>query len=126
MPAFAKPKSALGFREIVSIENSNDEELRMKALLNAAMDSRDDLFPNPIPRAASTPPTRLLSRAPKDDLSLGLQDLDLNEVMTFHVDGWSNSCEPNVWTSYSHWSSLSSVFGISRIGSTSCCSRDYL
>jgi hypothetical protein len=60
IPAFPKPKSAMGFRDPIAYDTN--DELRMKALLNAAMDSREDLFPSPIPRAASTPPTRLLNQ----------------------------------------------------------------
>jgi hypothetical protein len=55
----------------------------MKALLNAAMDSREDLFPSPIPRAASTPPTRLQHArlaVPTSDLAYSVQAMDINEL----------------------------------------------
>lgn len=61
----------------------------MKALLNAALDSREDLFDGPIPRAASTPPSRLQFNNPKfsnskehqQDIAYAMQNLALNNVI---------------------------------------------
>lgn len=64
-------------------ELGQDDELRMKALLNAALDSREDLFPSPVPRAASTPPSRLFSNSrPQNpsDLAFSIKNLDINDV----------------------------------------------
>lgn len=73
-----------GFRETTHPnEFAPEDELRMKALLNAVMDSREDLFPSPIPRAASTPPVRLQHARlaiPASDLAYSVQAMDINEL----------------------------------------------
>jgi hypothetical protein len=76
IPSFQKPKSAMGYRDAMNFETDRDDELRMKAMLNAAMDSREDLFPSPILRASSTPPTRLLNRN-VEDITDGVNQIDL-------------------------------------------------
>lgn len=65
----------------------------MKTLLNAALDSREDVFNGPIPRAASTPPTRLQFANPRfppagqdygnqqqqqQDIAYAMQNMELN------------------------------------------------
>lgn len=59
----------------------NEDEIRMKQMLQHALDPRDDLFGGPIPRASSTPPARLQFAAPSTRYSqdtLGMQNLDIN------------------------------------------------
>lgn len=83
-----RPKSVnqASYRDPV-LDTSQDDEIRMKALLNAALDSREDLFDGPIPRAASTPPSRLQfqnSRFPKEqqDIAYAMQNLALHNVIS--------------------------------------------
>jgi hypothetical protein len=58
----------------------NEDEIRMKQMLQHALDPRDDLFGGPIPRSSSTPPTRLQFAAPSRYAqdTLGMPNLDIN------------------------------------------------
>lgn len=60
-----------------------DDEIRMKQLLRATLDSKEDLFSSPIPRAASTPPTRLQFANPRfppaQDETYGMQNLNMSD-----------------------------------------------
>ncbi|KAJ3342616.1 hypothetical protein HDU91_000513, partial [Kappamyces sp. JEL0680] len=82
-PGLVRPKSVNpSYRD--NVQDSHDDEMRMKALLNAALDSREDLFEGPIPRAASTPPSRLqfanprFSKDHQQEVAYQMQHLALN------------------------------------------------
>ena len=87
-PGLVRPKSVNpSYRD--TLDSTNDDEIRMKALLNAALDSREDLFDGPIPRAASTPPSRIQFQNPKfqnnkehqQDIAYAMQNMALNNVI---------------------------------------------
>jgi hypothetical protein len=92
-PGLVRPKSVNpSYRD--TLDSTNDDEIRMKALLNAALDSKEDLFDGPIPRAASTPPSRLQFQNPKfqsskehqQDIAYAMQNMALNNVNSLVVD----------------------------------------
>jgi hypothetical protein len=67
-------------------EQKQEDELRMKVLLNSALDSKDAYFHSPIPRASSTPPVRLNfaygrhSNVPDIHVEEAFRNLNVNEV----------------------------------------------
>ncbi|KAI8895622.1 armadillo-type protein [Globomyces pollinis-pini] len=88
-PNLIRPKSSNHYRDPAHFADSQEDELRMKALLNAALDShsREDLFATPIPRAASTPPSRLFNNGNRQqpvpiDVMYSMQNMELNDDET--------------------------------------------
>ncbi|KAJ3273912.1 mRNA binding protein puf3 [Terramyces sp. JEL0728] len=78
----SRPKSSN--QNFIDHYDTQEDEIRMTALLNAALDSQDNVFASPIPRAASTPPTRLQFAPSKreptaQEIIYGIQNMDVKD-----------------------------------------------